>query len=151
MRETSSDMEEMSKWHPEEQGKGRLTEGEAHDEANMMRVKMGVKPGEAGEFRAVNGGFERGPSAREYEQAFVAIEQLKQAAGNESDYKKAALKVLRVVARPFQELLSGLDAISPTSARNVHDWQEERLHMLDDAEKRLRDMQKLGAGFGNKE
>jgi hypothetical protein len=42
MRETSSDMEEMSKWHPEEQGKGRMTEDKAHDEANAMRGELGV-------------------------------------------------------------------------------------------------------------
>lgn len=44
MRETTSSDEEKAKWHPEEQGKGRMTEGEAHDEANMMRAKTGQEP-----------------------------------------------------------------------------------------------------------
>jgi hypothetical protein len=147
------DGEEKAAWHPGEEG--RLTKDEAHDEANMMRVKLGVFPRNSriatdGNFASLYEG-ER-PSSEEYESAFKIIEQLKQAAKDEPTYQKVAAQIMRIAARPVQELLHRMDFVdSENSVKNVEKWHEERLKTFEDAEKRLKDLQKSGKLFGELE
>ena len=133
---------------------GRLNEEEARNEADMMNANLEAKRhGNANfsHFKEINGLYEK-PTAAEYQQAFEIIEQLKQAAADEPEYQKVLAKILRVTARPVQELLHSLDVLGTGESirAEVKDWHEKRLRTFEDAEKRLSDMQKQGEEYADR-
>jgi hypothetical protein len=140
MQETIDETEKD--WHP-------LSEGEAHDEANMMRAKMKVNPDTVYVKKSgLSYEDESYPTPDDYNYALSAIEQLKQAAADEPTYQKVLLQVLRVAARPMQEFFHALDAVSPLTTKGYNELHDKRMHALDDAEKRLKAMQESGGSFG---
>ena len=156
MRETISSDEEKANWHPGEEG--RLTKDEAHDEANMVRAKAGVRPGSSGNRITNPDRYDyrwdsRNATKEDYDQAFAVINQLKEAAKDEPTYQKVAAQIMRVAARPVQDFLHSLDVLAsgPSIRKDVENWHEKRLKTFEDAEKRLRDMQKPGEKFGKEE
>jgi hypothetical protein len=167
MRETSSDMEEMSKWHPEEQGKGRMTEDKAHGEANMMRAKLEVNPssgairdkkreprtyGEAME-ADLHGGLEREVTKDDYDRALQAIGEIKASAVEQPQSEKTILKIKRFMEN-FGHVL---DTATDSVVLNARGLAKTRVHHentmaeLLDAEQRLKIMQKSGEKFGESE
>jgi len=158
----SEEREEHADWHP-------LSESEAHDEANMMRAKMGIRPHRKGTIldteteprtlfeehrKAVYGGIDRKPTQEDYDKAFQVIEQLKEAAASETDFQKIAYKLLRGANRAVQDLLlaGGVIGSLGYNARDFFKWRKEALATrFQDAEKKLRDLMKSGEEFGKYE
>ena len=137
-----------------------MDEDDAHDEANMIKAKLRVNP-ETGKIESPNGSYgwdKHSPTFEDYNHALATIERLKQAAKDEPTYKKVAAQILRVAARPVQEIFHSLDIASIASAGpktgeriKISNWHKERLQAFEDAEKRLRDMQKLGELHGKED
>ncbi|MDR3643160.1 MAG: hypothetical protein P4L74_06065 [Candidatus Doudnabacteria bacterium] len=144
MQETMDETKKAD-WHP-------LPEGEAHDEANMMRANMKLNP-DTGYVKNPGLSYEdeSRPTPEDYNYALNAIEQLKKAAADEPNYQKVLLQISRVVARPFQEFFHALDAVSPITTKTFNEMHERRMHALDDSEKRLRAMRESGQNFGDAE
>lgn len=142
--------EEKANWHPGEEG--RLAKGEAHDEANMMKAELKRNPNTGVIYNPSSQRHERyGATTENFEEAFAVIEKLKQAAKDESTYQKVEAQILRVATAPVRGLLTGLDNASGISTDNFIEWKEHRTHWFEDAEKRLKDMQKSGKEFGERE
>ncbi len=150
MAETLNDEKEKANWHPGEEG--RLTKDEAHDDANMMKVELKRNPNTGVIYNPSSHQHERYEATTEnFEEAFVVIEKLKQAAKDESTYQKVEAQILRAATAPVRGLLAGLDAVSGISIDSFIKWKEHRTHWFEDAEKRLKDMKKAGKEFGKSE
>lgn len=140
MGETSSNDEEKANWHPGEEN--RMTEGEAHNEANAVRAKIDAKLG-------------RSSTKEDYDEAFRTIDELKQAAASEPDFNKIANKILRGANTVTQHILTAIGVIGTFGTINseqsfaVRD--ENIRNRFQDAEKTLRDVIKQGEGVGMRE
>jgi len=130
---------------------GLLSVDEAHDQANMMNAKLEDDRSKSDDYSWLkeHKGLYKKPTAAEYQQAFEVIEELKQAAADEPEYQKALAAVMRIAARPVQELLHSLDVLGTSESvrDDVAAWHQKRLQTFEDAEKRLRDMQKQGDDY----
>lgn len=126
---------------------GRLNDDEeAHDEANMIRASAeGTRP-------------------EDYDEALKVIEELKIAAENESTYEKVADKILRGVDRAVLEYMhrthllvngiyhfitmTGPDSFSRELRERYHEALQESRTRYQDAEKKLKDLKKIGRKAG---
>ena len=176
-RETSA-RGNMSEWHPIDEnaklypggkkalGLDAIPSDEAHDEANMMRGQMGVRPnrkysikggrrdpetfGESMELMH-HGDIGRKPTKGEYEAAFQAVQQLKEAAKNETEFSKTAAKIMRGVNAVTQHILSAvglIGSLGTIDTKHLYDLQEENIRTrFQDAEKKLSDAKKAGKKF----
>lgn len=155
----------------EEDTKDPLTKEEIEELqefANMMRATTRINP-ETGK-KVVSGSmdffgdgikrwgtFTRTPTAEEYEDAFNIINQLKEAADNESNFTKIAIKILRGANVAVQSLvLFSLVGISGIFGDGRGDWTyakdliNKAKKSLPDAAKELENMKKEGEKFEKK-
>lgn len=105
-----------------------LNSEEAQQEANMMRVKIAEMIGHE-------------PTAEDYENALTAVEEMKDAAENETetDNEKRAIKVLQVGAKYWSK---GIDLLYKTitlglGKQKIEEDDDAYLHMFDTAKQRL--------------
>jgi hypothetical protein len=111
------------------EGPKRLSQDEAHDEANMLRAKVGVSP-ETGKIpEAVSPFYERDyvegkePSAEDYDNALAALEELKKIAEEEPDTVKILhklrdlpIKVGSGLDLAFRAIGVGINSLHPLAA-----------------------------------
>lgn len=101
----------------------RLSPEAAQEEANMMRVKLKEIIGHE-------------PTVADYDKALQAIEEMKEAAANETDGQRAFLKAVEAGNKYFQK---GVEALYKTITLGMDKRQhgDEHLHMFDSAHTRL--------------
>lgn len=133
------------------QEKWSMGEDEAHDTANMMSAKAGINP-HTGEIPTREGW--REPTSQDYQKALDALEALKWAVADEPTYEKVANKVLRGLNNTVHVLLAAalevpavltMDTKFQTFIRNNF---KEGIQKFEDAEKKLKNMEKEGRKFG---
>jgi hypothetical protein len=144
-----------------------MSEEEAHEEANMVRAKIGVSP-ESGKVELRGEGpvqrEDREPTAEDYDKALAAVEELKRVAEEEPN----ALKILNRVSNAVETLvripgfgvaflmrlshaLAGVEPGGPKERWKRSAVLTEALAEFDDAESQLRRLKAKGEQFGRKE
>jgi len=129
----------------------RLNEAEAHEEANMMRVKLGVDP----EFGWKENG--RMPTAEDYDRALKVVEKMKRMAEKEPLTKKVLIELARLATKSAFGLYKGFAFIASgpwagdIAAREAGREEEGVLNKLDDAASDLRKLKAEAEEFGKQE
>ncbi|MBI4094663.1 MAG: hypothetical protein HY435_00520 [Candidatus Liptonbacteria bacterium] len=159
----------------------RLSEDEAHDEANMLRAKLEVSP-ETGDIGVdMRGRFRESgerPTAEDYDNALAAIEELRKIASEEpgaeriiNKLKDLPLKAAAGIELAFRALGIGIETFSMAGALDPGNkegetlggtlkrrWKRERithenesLGLFHDAENNLRALKTRAESFGKEE
>jgi hypothetical protein len=140
-----------------------MSEEEAHEEANMLRARLGVSP-ESGKVEGPDQREDRQPTAEDYDKALAAVEELKRVAEEEPN----ALKILNRMTNAMEALIripgfgvAFLARLSHALAGSEPGGPKERwkrsaaltdaLAEFDDAESQLRRLKAKGERFGRKE
>jgi hypothetical protein len=129
-----------------------MSEEEAHEEANMVRAKIGVSP-ESGKVELRGEGpvqrEDREPTAEDYDKALAAVEELKRVAEEEPN----ALKILNRVSNAVETLvrIPGFGVAFLMRLSHALAVLTEALAEFDDAESQLRRLKAKGEQFGRKE
>ena len=157
----------MEKFEPSSEEK-RLSESEAHEEANMLRAKLKVSP-ETG--KIPGGGSEwdkdRGksfetdqkPTAEDYDNALAAIEELKKIVAEEPIAQKAINKIkdiplkLGVLAmRALNEVGINMVSLDIDGYEKIKTTIEnESIGLFNDAENNLKALKKRAESFAKQE
>ena len=114
----------MSFEHPANKDSARMELAEAQMEANMMRVKM----------KEI---VDHEPTSEDYDKALQTVEEMKEAAANESDADKAFFKMMQIGNKYFTKLILG-EGTTPKDK----EWTKHLMHMFDDAEASLNQLKK---------
>ncbi len=141
----------------------RLSEEEAHEEANMLRASLGINP-ESGKIIRETRGFlpwqkhfeHLEPTAEDYDRALESVQELRKLSEEEPEVEKALYKVGRVIQRGGQILNLALVSVGfiigpPRHFADFLDYQRANRQKLADAEKRLQDLKKSGKKFAKGE
>ena len=140
-----------------------LSEEAAHEEANMVRAKLGVSP-ETGKIEGLDMREDHEPTAEDYDKALAAVEELKRIAEEEP----ASLKVMAKVSNAMEMLvrIPGLGVmfltrvshalIGPEPGGPKERWKRNEVltdlvKEFDDAESQLRRLKAKGERFGKRE
>ncbi|MDO8574567.1 MAG: hypothetical protein Q7R86_02980 [bacterium] len=143
----------------------RLNEGEAHDEANMLRAKMDVNPylgtvkKEASNYYGYKWKAEVEPTAEDYDKALEAIQELKEAAEKEPGVMKVLYQLGRIVNKSKLATAVVMDSIGGAVGaaigggsrlqQSIDEFSNTRL--FEDAVARLKKMKKEGKQWGKDE
>jgi len=140
-----------------------MSEEEAHEEANVLRAKIGVSP-EGGKVEGPDQREDREATAEDYDKAMTAVEELKRMAEEEPN----ALKILNRVTNAAETLvripgfgvaflmrlshaLAGPEPGGPKERWKRSAALTEALAEFDDAASQLRRLKAKGDQFGKKE
>ena len=146
---------------------GTLPKENAHDLANMMRAKMGVKETSSGVMKVKNGDplgdygmyeFKK-IKPEDYEEALKSIEELEKLANEESGGEEVGHKVFRILQNANQLLFGtligiGISFVSLNKGREIdhllQSLKDDRVKLYD-AKKELKELKKSGDKFGKEE
>ena len=132
----------MSFENPKNENDGRMELEEAQTEANMIRVKMKEM-------------VDHEPTAEDYDNALMAVEEMKELAASESNSEKVFFKLMQIGNKYFQKVPDGLVWLLrlgnyPRDQRDV-EVREFHLHMFDDAEASLKKLKEEADQLGKGE
>ncbi len=130
-----------------------LNKDEAHEEANMMNVKLGVDTYFGG-MREKNG---RKPTAEDYDKALEVVEQMKKMAEEEPLTEKVFSKISRLavkvgfgIAEVFVVMAAPGAAMVTGTATKLEYKKEDVLKKLEDASTKLRELKAEAEEFGKR-
>lgn len=132
-----------------------LNEEKAHEEANMMRVKLGIDPRFG--WKMENGRHEGRPTAEDYDKALEVVEEMKSIAEKEPLTKKVLLELARLATKSAFGVYKGFASIASgpwagdTAVREIDRTEEGVLNEFDDAASELRKLRAEAEEFGRQE
>ena len=140
-----------------------MGEEEAHEEANMMRSKLRVSP-ESGKIEGFDPRQDREPTAKDYEEALTAVENLKRMAEEDPDslatWKKVNDVIDRLIFLPgwgvgylarLSHALIGPEPGGPKERWKRNAEMTEPMAEVDGIERELRMLKDKAEKFGAKE
>ena len=145
------------------EGADQSNEEEAHEEANMLRAKIGISP-ESGKVEGLDLRQDREPTAEDYDKAVEAVEELRQIAEQEPNGVKILEKVNDAVGSLIKIPTFGVlfltrvshALIGPEPGGPKERWERnatitDLITELDGAKGQLERLKAKGKQFGKKE
>lgn len=141
---------------PKMEIKKPLSKNEAHDEANMMNVKLAEEPDWYNKVKRVNGEQKWSPKAEDYDRALEVVEEVKKMVEEEPLTEKVLTNIARLAVKSsfgVAEVFAAMAGISGVSgpAEMIYQKKIKILENLDDASKKLSDLKAKGKEFGKRE
>lgn len=108
----------------------RLNQGDAHNEANLLKAKLAEM-------------LKREPNSEDYQKAFDAVEEMRRVASEEPNFDKIVFKIFQIGNRYFNNAADGLLWVLTLGERPDQSDEANRewhLRRFDDASSRLREL-----------